>query len=151
MNKTPESVRIRQNVSGEHPLFPTLKVVAKCPSNAQAVLDRVKQVMEVVSKQDSCQWPSDLEWQTLLPRWFLEPFQKRDLKDILADNSESSWDYGSWLDAMRRRGWEWWSSLPPSEDQWEGFLAALDMPYGIEPFEYLVLASGACYVEVTEL
>lgn len=79
MNQSQEPVRIRQNVSGEHPPFPTLKVVAKYPNNAHDGLARVKQVMEIVSKQDSRQWPSDLEWQALLPRWFVEPFQKRDL------------------------------------------------------------------------
>jgi hypothetical protein len=151
MSQSPEPDRINQNVGGEHPPFLTLKVVAKYLRNAQVGLDRVKQVMEIVSIQDARQWPSDSEWQNLLPRWFVEPFQNRDLEDILADDSESSWDYGSWLDAMRRRGWEWWSSLPPSEDQWEGFLAAFDTPYGIGPFEYLVLASGASHVEVTEL
>ena len=151
MNPSTEHDRIQHNVSGEHPPFPTLKVVAKYSRNAQNGLDRVKQIMEIVSKQDARQWPSDSEWQTLLPRWFVEPFQQHDLQDILADDSERLWDYGSWLDGMRRRGWEWWSSLPPMDDKWEGVLAVFDVPYGIGPFEYLVFASGATQVEVTEV
>jgi hypothetical protein len=150
MTQSTEAERIQQNVNGERPPFPTLKVVAKCQGNAAASLRRVMEVMGIVSKQDSRHWPSDEEWRALLPKWFVEPFLKRTLEEILADESETLWDYQAWLEAMRLRGWEWWSSLPPSQDVWEAFLAALELPYGIGPFEYLVLASGASDVQVTE-
>lgn len=151
MTQNSEAERVRKNVNGERPPFPTLKVIAECEGIAEVSLGRVKEVLEIVSKQNAQHWPSDKEWQALLPKWFIEPFLNRKLEEVLADDSERLWDYGSWLDAMRRRGWEWWSSLPPSQDGWEAFLAAFDSPYGIGPFEYLVLASGASDVHVMEV
>jgi hypothetical protein len=49
----------------------------------------------------------------------------------------TSGDYGSWLDAMKYRGWEWYSS---NSDE-RGFSIILEVnsfPFSINPLEYVI-------------
>ncbi len=104
--------------------------------------------MQVVAAQPQDTWPQERRWRQLLPTWFLACFDNRSLDEILAD--ESLWHFGSWLDAMRLRGWEWWSSRLEDEATWEVFLAAFEWPYSIGPFEFLARVSGAFELEIEE-
>src|SRR5690606_20146071 len=99
-------------------------------------------------------WPSDEEWQNCLPPWFIATFEERTLEEIrkmevqeLEENVWLLWDYGSWLDAMRLRGWEWWSSLcDPLEGEWSALLLQHELVYSIQPLIYLARESGALSV-----
>jgi len=79
--------------------------------------------------------------------WFLDSFSGHTQAELLADRS--LWDFGSWLDAMRSPGWEWWSSEARAS---EGRIlaSAHSDPYSIDPLLYLVRISGAGEVKLEE-
>ena len=126
---------------------PSIGVVANALDSV-ASLERVKEVMRLVAAEaDAGSWSTDDEWMRKLPSWFVEPFNGRTVEDVLKD--EDLWDFGSWLDAMKQRGWTWWASECDGKS-WKVILERHEEVYSIEPLIYLVRQSGAASVEVTE-
>ena len=142
-----EFQRVKESVSSEKLEGPSIVITGKA-SNADECLHRVKEVIELIAEQSSNgTWPNDDEWSARLPSWFTDPFKGRTIEQVLED--KTLWDCGSWLDAMRHRGWQWWSSTCGS-DTWSVTLLREDEVYSIEPLIYLARQSGAYSVEVTE-
>lgn len=142
-----ELQRVKEGVSSETFDGPSIVLVGKA-SNAGECLRRVKEVIELIAEESSNgTWPSDDEWSARLPCWFTGPFRGRTIEQVLED--KSLWDYGSWLDAMHHRGWQWWSSTCEG-DTWSATLIREDEVYSIEPLIYLARQCGASSVEVTE-
>jgi hypothetical protein len=138
---------MKEGVSSEKCDGPLIVISAKA-CNADECLQHVKEVIELIAEQSANDtWPTDDEWSSRLPSWFTAPFHERTLEQVLAD--KTLWDYGSWLDAMRHRGWQWWSSAC-EEDTWSATLLREDEVYSIEPLIYLARQSGASSVEVLE-
>jgi hypothetical protein len=145
-----EVERLRENIACERPEGPTVVIWAKA-DDAQGSLSRVKEVLQQIAESatDKDSWPNDDEWTQRLPSWFTEPFKGRSIDEVLAN--ENLWDYGSWLDAMRQRGWQWWSSsCDADEGKWTAVLLREEMVYSIDPLIYLVRQSSASSVEVME-
>lgn len=142
-----EFQRMKEGVSSEKCDAPSIVITCKAP-NADESLRRVKEVIELIAGESANgTWPNDDVWSSRLPAWFTDPFQERTLEQVLADNT--LWDYGSWLDAMRHRGWQWWSAACEG-DTWSATLLREDEVYSIEPLIYLARQSGASSVEVIE-
>jgi hypothetical protein len=137
--------RLHTNGLEDEPVGPLIGVVVSA-SDAAASLERVKEVIRLVAASASI-WPTDDEWLQALPAWFIEPFGGRTIEEVLGD--DTLWDFGSWLDAMRQRGWQWWSSTCEGT-QWSAILSRHEDVYSIEPLIYLARQSGASSVEVTE-
>ena len=59
------------------------------------------------------------------------------------------WDFGSWLDAMKQPGWDWWSSGRADRG---GVVecTAHATPFSIEPLLYLLRTAGAENITVEE-
>lgn len=148
MNARAERQRVSGNVDGEAPPPVCVRVVGRCPAGAAESLERVKEVMEVVAAQAHDSWPEQARWRQLLPTWFVELFENLSLDEILAD--ESLWHFESWVEAMRLRGWEWWSSKLEDDGTWKVFLMAFEWPYSLGPLEYLARVSGASELEFEE-
>lgn len=148
MTALSELKRISGYVEGEVPPPVCVRVVGRCAAGAADCLERVKEVMRIVAAQPQDSWPQEVRWRQLLPTWFVAFFENRSLEEILAD--ESLWHFESWLDAMRLRGWEWWSSKLKDEATWEVSLAAFEWPYSLGPLEFLARVSGAFEVEIEE-
>lgn len=119
--------------------YPLLKFNA-ITQNAKLNLSSIKQVVLAISSNSHKEWPSDETWETLLPGWFLNRIKSYSTDDIIR-NSNVLWDYGSWLDAMRFRGWEWHSSKA-DEDRFSIILYAIDFPYSVNPLEYVIYETG---------
>ncbi len=118
-------------------------------SNADECLRRIKEIVELIAEESSNgTGPNDDEWTARLPSWFTAPFQGRTIEQVLED--KTLWNYGSWLDAMRHRGWQWWSSSCAG-DSWSATLLREDDVYSIEPLIYLARQSGASSVDVIEI
>lgn len=144
---TSESKRLFDAECHDTPEGPSIVVRAQCVDAAQS-LQRVKEVlMHIAGTAADESWPSDAEWTRRLPSWFTEPFRGRPIEQVLKD--DTLWDYGSWLDAMRNRGWRWWCSSC-EDDWWTATLIREDQVYSIEPLIYLARQSGASTVEVIE-
>src|SRR6266436_6635572 len=84
-------------------------------------------------------WPTDEQWEQLLPSWFVETFKGYTPQEI--HQSGWRWDYGSWLDSMKERVWQWWGY-----QQEDGILTVqlqLDSwPYSIGALKYLARVAG---------
>lgn len=142
-----ETQRMSELNLGDRIESPSILVSAKAVHTAEC-LGKVKEVLKLIAAESiNGTWPNDDEWLDQLPSWFTQPFQDRTIEQVLAD--ESLWDYGSWLDAMRHRGWQWWSSST-DDDEIKITLQREDDVYSIEPLVYLVRQCGASSVQVTE-
>jgi hypothetical protein len=69
----------------------------------------------------------------------MQSFHDHSVEELLSD--PSLWHFGSWVDAMKDTGWEWWSSSLDG-DCWTVNLWALSDPYSLGPLEYLCRVAG---------
>lgn len=150
MTDASELERIRINTQGEP--SPPVQVRLRCSTDGEphAVLTRVREVMELIASERMAEpWPDDSCWRGRLPGWFLHSFAGHSIEDMLQD--ASLWDFGSWLDAMRRPGWEWWSSVVDVRNCSIVIrVCAYSDPYSIEPLQYLCRVAGSVTVSVVE-
>lgn len=147
MTGNEEHSRVDENIHGEPAPPVEVRVVALVDGDPAASLSRMREVMRVVAERRRREWPDDTWWESHLPRWFVEPFRERTMDQVLQD--PDLWDFGSWLDAMKSPGWEWWSS-ERTPSGWTVRLQALSDPFSIGPLEYLARAAGAARLEVQE-
>ena len=142
-----ERERIQRNVSGETP--PPVEVRMECDvgTDVHDALLRVREVMTFVASRRMLEWPDDAWWKSRLPSWFLCSFEGHSIDDILED--PSLWDFGSWLDAMKSPGWEWWSSSM-GVAMYTIWVSTSVQPYSIEPLCYLCRVAGADAVSLSE-
>ncbi len=108
-------------------------------SKPETSISKIKEVIEKIALYTNDTWPNDDEWKKILPHWFICAITSHTLKEIY--DNDKLWEYGSWLDAMKQRGWEWWG-YNINDDGFTIQLVALTMPYSIEPFDYLLRQSG---------
>lgn len=144
MNET-ENKRIVNNTHGELPdnSYIMYRVSA---DNTEILLRKVIEVMVCISRYEEDNWLSDEEWDIVLPIWFTSGVKQRDYKSII--DNEELWDYGSWIDALKYRGWKWYSSLL-LKDSFLILLEVIDIPYIIEPFEFLLRECGVRTVDMS--
>jgi hypothetical protein len=148
MNESEEIRRLEENISGERAPPVEIRLFARVEADGSESLSRLRDVMRLLAEcRGRGTWPEDSWWKSRLPRWFLDPFQGRTIEDVM--QNPDLWDFGSWLDAMKCPGWEWWSSETTKEG-WTVRLQALSDPFSIGPLEYLARAAGAVHVEVQE-
>ncbi len=140
-----EENRIFEFCNGESPNVGYLcfTAVTHEPSHK---LKLIKDVMTIISKYDSTSWPDDNKWSAILPKWFIYKIRANKLEDIIASNYKL-WDYGSWLDAIKHRGWEWYSSKI-SPDKFEIIVTPKSFPFSVNPLEYLIMESGVDYESI---
>lgn len=118
-------------------------------SHPHECFSRVIQVIKIVSAQSPDNWPTDGQWRELLPAWFvssLKVFTPEEAHALLATTSREKWgsipwEFGSWLDAIRDRGWQWWSSKVAAE-KIEICLIIGEWPASLEAFEHIIRAAG---------
>ena len=139
-------VRIEQDISGE--AAPAVALQLRFTSAGRTgVLERTRHVMRLVAAAQETEWPADEEWRRRLPEWFVRTFEGHSLDELMAN--QNIWTFGSWLDAMKHPGWEWWSSAATGNEGIVRCVAHAD-PYAIEPLIYLLRSAGASDVEFDE-
>jgi hypothetical protein len=99
----------------------------------------VKDVILSVSRFNENTWPEDEIWNKILPAWFLTKIKSHSIDEI--KRNENIWEYGSWLDAMKFRGWYWYSS-EVGVGKFKIILVAQTFPYSVNPLEFVVLETG---------
>jgi len=158
-------------VPGERPDFGVWWFIAKCPGNAPHVLQRCREVLEVVLMQlDAERWPTELEWRSLLPPWFVEecaeertaeemerelarwralPWTEQARLERTAEWSLLNWLY--WFDPHggEPRYWLWWDALVRDGNTvWVG-VDQRELPWGT--LDWLLRAAGADSVDQATL
>ena len=97
--------------------------------------------------QNKDQWPEDSYWQQHLPQWLLTSFRQYTPKEIAQIRSDKSkwanlaWIFGSWLDRMRDRSWEWWS-VEYTQNAVTIHLAIDGFPVSAKALEHLATVAG---------
>lgn len=102
-------------------------------------LNLIKQVMLAIAEFNEDNWPEDEIWDTKLPEWYLDKIKSHSIEEI--KRNTILWDYGSWLDAMKFRGWKWFSSQITSAE-FKIFLEPYSFPFSVNPLEYVIWAAG---------
>lgn len=143
-----EIKRIKNNNKGELPKGPKILLKAHHVENPQEVLDRVKEVMLAVSQfAFTNKWPSDEEWKSILPEWFVKSMTDKDLDFIM--KTPGQWHYESWIDNIKQRSWVWWSSKV-DDDSVTIILDVLDIPYLHDSLKYAYYAQGIPMSNITD-
>jgi len=139
--------RIDLYTNAEVPPAIRLRLRFLSTTSGDEVLERARQVMRLVAVAQAQVWPSDDDWRRRLPEWFISSFEGHNLEELLA--RPELWDFGSWLDAMKSPGWEWWSCQSDDRGGTVRAVAHSD-PFSIEPLIYLLRVAGASGVEFDE-
>jgi hypothetical protein len=133
-----EYKNISEHTNGQLPLNGYLQFLV-VTTEKSIKLELVKGVIISIAKYSEDNWPDDLTWDKQLPQWFLRKIKSNTIEYIKKD--ERIWDYGSWLDAMKWRGWIWYSSNL-TKDGFEIVLEPQILPYSVNPLEYVLYESG---------
>lgn len=118
-------------------------------ASPEDALSRILSVLSLIVKHTPDTWPSDEQWQLALPSWlkqFLPKLTKEETDRLLVITPREHWDtlpweFGSWIDAVRDRGWKWWGYKK------EGSRATLVLHIGMLPeridaFKEILRAAG---------
>jgi hypothetical protein len=136
----PELKRIDKFINGEIPDAPKIIISASGVKNAKEVLDKTKEIMKIISQfAYTDKWPTDEEWKTLLPKWFVESMTLKTSKD--RDNDENLWHFESWLSNTKSRFWIWHSSKT-EKDAIKIVLEAISVPYLHDTLLYVLYSQG---------
>lgn len=136
-----ERERIKDYNKGELPQGGYLMFYAQTEFPSRKI-ELIKDVVAAISEFDASNWPNDNVWDLRLPSWFLKEIKKHSVEEITQD--KSLWEYGSWLDAMKYRGWEWYSSLIDHATL-RLILEPHSLPFIVDPLQYVISAAGIEY------
>ena len=140
-----ETKRILENQTGESPLTAGLKISVRKTTKPTVQLHQVSEVVAAIANTEGKSL-TDEEWKDTLPSWFVESMINRKITEIKAN--ENLWHFGSWIDAIKQRGWKWWSSCV-KQNSFDIYLESLTYPYNIDPFIYIVYSTGIEREDIT--
>jgi hypothetical protein len=148
-----ERQRLWRGPSAEEPesaLFRMDRIKVACAGDADAVLARVRETLDVVPAQSPDNWPSDEVWLKWLPFWFVA--QCRTERETVRESS-SDFDFrwtasgfAYWFLPDERQWW-WWNAEIQDANRLIVETAPFDLPYIWENLEWLLYAAGALYSE----
>lgn len=124
--------------------FDTL--VLSCPGGAEAVLERLREVLEAVLANSYGAWPDVAEWTRLLPAWFVAACSD----DVAVQSCVlDKWSLRAWIYWFQpdRRQWRWWSGRIEAGDRLRVELVVESRPYLRGALEWLFKAAGAAPVD----
>ncbi len=143
-----EAYRLHNLVHGETPsqLYAELRFQCDRPGDARA---KVVSVMDLVLEGQRKGWPDDDRWRGMLPEWLmstLREYTDEEVAQALKDRSHWAtlpWDFSSWVDRMRQRDWQWWSSrCEDRAGELTVYVLVAGHPYAIGALEHLFEAAG---------
>lgn len=137
------------------------RFVARCPGNAEAVLRKAREVMEAVLPFGMDDWPSNSQWPSLLPAWFvatsapemsdeeseanIAAWRRLSDEEKTAAEAAEAWsvlDWVFWLHPDERQWW-WWDASISSENELLVLVEVDGWPYHWGALTWLFRASGA--------
>jgi hypothetical protein len=138
----------------------TAQLVARCNGDANDVLKAARSVMCAVLVRSRDRWPSDDEWRSLLPEWFVGRCAREKSKEEMASwlewwrglpqeqqakANQENWSLSSWLEWFKpgERQWAWWSAFAENHDCIRVTVTVDDWPFAWGALEWLFIASGA--------
>lgn len=143
-----------------------VEVNCYCPGNADVVLSKSREVLEVVLKQSELEWLSDDDWQKLLPEWFVQrcPEEKTEEEseqwlqwwrglepeEQLRETRRLEWTLTGWIPWFLpdERQWFWWNAIVESNKLLRVVIAIEAWPFPWGSLAWLLRASGATKVKI---
>lgn len=118
-------------------------------ADGELKISKLIDVLQLIVSHSGDSWLSDDEWRKLMPSWIREnipELTKEQTDKILAETPQDQWgslpwEFLSWLDAIRDRGWLWWGyKIIGSEVIFVVHIGML--PERIDAFKELLRSSG---------
>ncbi|MXN80126.1 hypothetical protein GR157_36105 [Burkholderia sp. 4701] len=112
-------------------------------------MQRLLDVVRAITERSVDSWPLDEEWRAILPNWLkseIRELSKEETDKLLAETPREQWDtlpweFLSWLDAIRDRGWRWWG-YKQEKSTATIVLHIATFPERIDAFRELLRAAG---------
>lgn len=145
---------------------------ANCNNNAEYVLQKCKEVFQVILSYEHENWPSENEWYKLLPKWFISicasektPEEEEEYlakwrklsreEQILEEqNSWSVLEWVSWFEptdsSHNQRDWFWWDAFVKSPNSLLVVVEVVDVPFPSGSLFWLLKASGAISIKESD-
>ena len=142
-----------------------------CTNNAQLVLQKCKEIMQLILYHQTENWPSEEKWYKLLPKWFVDVCSPETTSEedeeylakwrqlspqeqmLLEESPWSVMEWVSWFepndDPYNQRYWFWWDAFIVDPDTLIIAVTIIDLsiPYG--SLFWLLKASGAIDIKET--
>lgn len=123
-------------------------------ANPTEVMGRIRSVAREIAKHEEPTWPEDDYWREVLPNWLtvsMPDLSPEECVRLMAETprekwSTLPWQLGSWIDAMRERGWEWWGA-EVSGGRAKVVLKINNVPGRVEAFKQLLVAAKATVLQ----
>jgi len=143
----------------------SIRYYARCSSNAENVLLRVKEVLNSLLQHGPVQNVDDPNWLKVVPDWFVrscapettreeaEAVMKRlrllSEEDRNRFNRQRKWEFKSWLYWFlpENRYWFWWDARVENENTIQIAVEVREWPFPWDALRWLFIASGASDLE----
>ena len=120
--------------------FPDTGLAIKIvPELEEDLLVKLTELFKCVIQIEKLSQADDGKWEENLPNWFVQKSKSVTREELLKD--VQLWDFGSWIDAMKQRGWKWWGSKK-QKGKTVVYLETFTYPYNIDPFFYMLYSIG---------
>ena len=131
--------------------FRRVRIYVHAPSSAALVLQRATEVLACVIRPPSESWPSQDDWQRLLPSWFVAACLPATsaLPAEVAGVEVERWTvdgFTYWFEPAQREWW-WWDAELVSADDLIIRVAVTELQFPHQALEWLLWAAGATLVE----
>ncbi|NID06724.1 hypothetical protein HBF26_17670 [Luteibacter jiangsuensis] len=118
--------------------------------DSDGVMNRIRGVVREIAKHQETSWPDDDYWKKVLPGWLtssMPDLSQEECARLMAETprekwSTLPWQFGSWIDAVRERGWKWWGA-EVSGSRATVLLEITNVPGRVEAFKQILLAANA--------
>ena len=126
-----------------------LAIIIK-PELESDTLDRLKEMLKSIISIEKSDLNTDEFWESSLPDWFVS--KTKNIPEVELLNNSQLWDFGSWIDAIKHRGWKWWS-YKNTKDKTILYLETFSYPYNIDSFFYILYCIGVDFnrTEILEI
>lgn len=154
-----EIKRLNNNNAGETTAGPSYTYEIQPEGDVSECLSRIKLIVQLIAAQSREAWPTEATGRALLPSWFINDsftfFTTEEAQFFVMTTpkgkwAELAWNFDGWLEAIRDRGWAWWSSRVRGDGKAEICLSLGEWPASLEAFEQIVRAIGAKLTSITK-
>jgi hypothetical protein len=136
-----------------------------CPGNSETVLQKSKEVLEMILRSSTQCWLSNSEWQTVLPDWFvagcapektieeveqwLKWWRSLSPQEKSLVDEEQSWSLEDWLYWLHpdQRQWFWWDAICVNTNLLKVAVEVAEYPFSWKSLAWLFKVAGAIRVQ----
>ncbi|XLS30044.1 hypothetical protein ACJD0Z_04285 [Flavobacteriaceae bacterium M23B6Z8] len=109
------------------------------PALEESSLNKIIELLKCVIQIEKLDKTEDSKWEENLPNWFVQKAKSVTKEELLKD--DQLWDIGSWIDAIKQRGWKW-CALKNQPGKTIIHLETFTYPYNIDSFFYILYSIG---------